>query len=200
MEKERIELLSYIYRSLSNGIRSAKANAPREWLAQKGLSVEVTGACFNSGQIHHRKEQSFKDSLEQIGFIKRSDVPTNAGQIPYTVFGIYSVIFPLRDEDSRVVNFYAASLKKEKTEYMNQEGIYPSYPHAMTERLFITEDILDAATLLEAKVLDNREAVIALHDGKLMPQHSGAISSLKVLKEIILITKKEEHERQRKTA
>jgi hypothetical protein len=200
MEKERIELLSYVYRSLSNGIRSAKANAPREWLAEKGLSVEVTGACFNSGQIHHRKEQSFKDSLEQVGFIKRSAVPTNAGQIPYTVFGIYSIIFPLRDEDSKIVNFYAASVKKEKTEYMNEDGIYPSYPHAMTETLFITEDILDAATLLEAKVLDNREAVIALHDGKLMSQHSDAISSLKVLKEIVLIIKKEGHERLRQTA
>ncbi|HXA02804.1 MAG TPA: hypothetical protein VNW99_12495 [Cytophagaceae bacterium] len=189
-DKEKIELLAFVHRSLSNGIRSAKSTAPREWLAKNGLSFEVTGACFNSGQIHHRKEQSFKDALEESGFLKKSNAPTNAGQIPYTVFGNYSVIFPLRNNHNDVVNFYASSIEKEKTAYMNEEGIYPGYPDELIKKLFITENILDAATMLESKVMDNREAVIALCNGKLLRQHEEAISKIKELNEVIIIRKK----------
>lgn len=185
----RTEILLYIHRSLTFGIRSAKA--PREWLEKKGLTVEATGACFNSGQLHHRKVQNFKDKLEQVGFLKRINVPTNAGQIPYTSFGTRSVIFPLRNDKNEVVNFYACALEKDKTNYMNEEGIYPMYPNEAIDTLFVTGNILDAAILLESKITDESKAVIALFDEQLLNQHREILLNLKSLKEIIIVTKNE---------
>ncbi|HWY98613.1 MAG TPA: hypothetical protein VNY36_05985 [Bacteroidia bacterium] len=185
--EKRTEIMERILKSLNNGIRSPKSKKPREWLKSRALSIEATYAAFNSGQIHHHKPQSFKDELASTGFLTRSDVGTNMGQVPYTVFGLYSMIFPLRDGIGRVVNFYAIGVETNKTSYLNNEGIYPSYPHPLTKKLYITETLLDAATLLESKILDNRDAVIALHDKEMLPQHKEAIASLQQLEEIILI-------------
>jgi len=184
---KRTEIMERILKSLNNGIRSPKSKKPREWLKSRALSIEATYAAFNSGQIHHHKPQSFKDELASTGFLVRSDVGTNMGQVPYTVFGIYSIIFPLRDERGRVVNFYAIGVETNNASYMNNEGIYPSYPHPLTKKLYITESVIDAASLLESKILDNRDAVIALHDKEMLPQHKQAIASLQHLEEIILI-------------
>ncbi len=184
---QKAATLEMIYRSLSNGIRSAKSETPRKWLAQYKLSIEATGACFNSGQIHHRKSDAFKRELERVGFMIESKVGTNNGQIPFTVFGIFSVMFPLRDEKNQVTNFYAVKLRSEKKSYMNYSGIYPQYPHEMTRKLYIVPSVIDAATLLESKVLDNREAVMALFDGQFLDQHYEAIKRLKHLEQIVLI-------------
>ena len=195
----RLEIFSGIHKYLTNGIRYFKSNVPRNWLKEKGLSVENTFAVFNSGQIHHHKAQSYKDELHSIGFLTPSHVGTNAGQNPYSVFGLYSIIFPLKDDRDRIVNFYALGIDRvkrkkklnsstgEQGNYLNQEGIYPAYPQPLTKKLFITETIFDAATLLESKILDNREAVIALHEGELLPQHKQAIENLNYLEGIVFI-------------
>ncbi len=185
--ESQLEIMAKLHKSLSNGIRSGKANAPRDWMEAHKLDIVLTGACFNSGQIHHRKEQSFKDELASIGFLTQSDVPTNNGQIPYTVFGIHSIVFPLKNQDHQVVNLYAVSIKNGKTDYLNQEGIYPSYPGENTKKLYIVPDVIDAATLLSTNIPDNKEAVMALHNGELLPQHEEAIRQLSQLQEIIWI-------------
>lgn len=184
------QVLGWIHKSLSNGIRSGKADKPREWLKKRGLSIELTGACFNSGQLHHRKPQGFKDALEHVGFMMRSEVPTNNGQIPYTIFGHYSIIFPLYNKEGDVVNFYCLPIRRGAQKYMNEEGIYPRYPSPLTRKLYITSTILDAAAILESESLDNREAVIALHDGEVMPQHMELVESLSHLEEIVFVKTK----------
>lgn len=182
------EWMLFMYRYFLNGIKTPKSTAPREWLNRKGLSFELSGAGFNSGQIHHRREQSFKEALANIGFMTRSDAPVNCETVPYTVFGIFSVMFPLRNKAGEIVNFYAIRIKSDNCAYMNEAGgLYPAYPHEQTKKLFVVNSILDAATMLEARVLDNREAVMALHDGKCMPEHEEAIASLKELREIIYL-------------
>lgn len=180
--------MEFIHRYLSNGIRSGRAKAPREWLAKKGLSIEATGAGFNSGQIHHRADQAFKAGLAEVGFMQKSDVGVNCETTPYTVFGIFSIMFPLKNLNNEVVNFYSVRIKSGNTAYMNQEpGLYPGYPSPLTKRLFVVNTVMDAATILESRVLDNKEAVIALHDGKVMPEHEKAIKNLPALMEVIYI-------------
>lgn len=187
----KTERLEFIYRSLSNGIRAGKAKAPREWLAKKGLSIDATGACFNSGQIHHRKDQAFKVALAEVGFMTKSDVGANCDSTAYTVFGIFSIMFPLRNIKNEVVNFYSVRIRSGNTAYMNKEaGLYPAYPHEMTKKLFVVNSVLEAAVILESRVLDNREAIIALHDGKLMPEHKEAIMRLTKLEEVIYFDSK----------
>jgi hypothetical protein len=184
----RTEWMAFVYRYCSSGIRIVKSTTPREWLEKRGLSIELTGAVFNSGQIHHRREQAFKDALAQTGFMKRADVPVNGDVIPYTVFGVFSVMFPLRNQKGEVINFYAVRIKSDYTEYMDEEpGMYPAYPHELTRKLFVVNNILEAATMLQARVLENKEAVIALRDGKFLPEHEEAIQNLKHLKEIVFV-------------
>ena len=184
-----LEIISRIHKSLSNGIRSGKAKIPRQWLQERGLTIEGSMAVFNSGQIHHHKPQAYKDELESVGFLVASNVGTNAGQKPYKVFGFYSMIFPLKDEQGRVVSFYAIGIKNNEKAFFNKEGIYPAFPPPLTKKLYVTENIVDAATLMEASIVDNREAVMALHDGELLPQHETAIKSLKYLEEIVWVGK-----------
>lgn len=189
-EKTKLELLAKVYEYASNGLRIGKSKQARAWLKTKKLSAEQTMACFNSGQLHHRKEKEFKEALERIGFMKKSNVGTNCDSIPYSVFGNFSVMFPLRDKENNIVNFYSIGLRNDKTQHLNHEGLYPSYPHELTKKLFITDTIIDAATLIESKAMDNREAVLALYDGVFLHQHITVIQSLKHLTEVIHIRSK----------
>jgi len=188
--KTELELLELVYTYATNGLRFGKSQKAREWLRNQKLSVENTMACFNSGQLHHRKEKEFKESLERIGFMKASNVGSNCDSIPYTVFGNFSIMFPLRNEKNEIVNFFSVGLKNDKSAFLNMKGLYPGYPSEQTRRLFVVDTVLDAATILEAKVLDNREAVISLYDGVFLEQHVEIIKSLKHLTEVIQIKRK----------
>jgi argonaute-like protein implicated in RNA metabolism and viral defense len=88
-----------------------------------------------------------------------------------------------------IVNYYAIrfDMKTPQEEYLNEQGIYPAYPHPLTKKLFVVPTVVDAASLLQSKALENREAVMALHNGKLMPQHLEAIKALTELEEIIIL-------------
>ncbi len=189
-DEEYIRIISGLHKSLVNGMRSGKTNIAKRWLQERKLTSEISGACYNSGQIHHRKEQSYKDELESTGFLTECNAPTNNGQIPYTIFGRYSIIFPLRNKDQDVINFYAISLKDNNTSFLNEDGIYPRYPKHLTEKLYVVTSVIEASVLLEARAMNENEAVMSLFDGEFKPQHYGVISELKNLKEIIIIEKK----------
>ncbi len=188
--KTELELLELVYNYASNGLRYGKSQKAKEWLRNKKLTVESTMASFNSGQLHHRKEKEFKEALERIGFMKASNVGSNCDSVPYTVFGNFSIMFPLRNEKNEIVNFFSAGIKNDKTAFLNMKGLYPGYPHEQTRRLFVVDTVLDAATILESKVLDNREAVISLYDGVFLEQHVETIKSLKHITEVIQIKRK----------
>lgn len=107
----------------------------------------------------------------------------------YTVFGRYSVVFPLMNQKNEVVNLFAIrfELASQQAEYFKSEGIYPNYPPPLTKRLYIVPTVLDCASLLQSKILENRDSVMALYNGELLPQHLEAIKTLHELEEIIII-------------
>ena len=136
--KDRKDIFRTLHASFSNGIRAAKSKEAQQWLKDKGLSVDLTGACFSSGQTHHRREQTFIDELLSVGFLVPSNAAVRSPELKaYTSFGKEAIVFALRNELNDVVNFYAIriSTKDQRAEYLNAEGIYPSYPHQLTERL-----------------------------------------------------------------
>ena len=191
MINNRIEIFKTIHTSMSNGIRAGKSKEARKWMEQKGLSIDLTHACFNSGQMHHRREESFIEALKSVGFLKENGINgKKEGNPPeYTSFGKEAIVFPLRNENNEVVNFHAIriNMEKETTEYLNYKGLYPCYPSPQTTKLYITNTILEAATLIESRVMDNRDAVISLHNGVIEEVHYLAIKELKQLETIILI-------------
>lgn len=182
--------LNELFQSFETGIRSGKADKPREYLNSIGLDYNHLRIGFNSGQFHHRETQEVKDEYERMGLLTKSTAAVRQqDMVAYTVFGKYGIIFPLMDSNNHIVNYYAIrfNLSSPKEDYLNDKGIYPHYPPENTKRLFITPTVMDAASLLQSRVLDQREAVVALHDGELLPQHSKAIVSLNQLEEILLI-------------
>lgn len=185
-----MENLETLFRSFETGIRSAKATKPKEYLKSIGLDYNELRIGFNSGQFHHRESQEYKDKYKALGMLTKSEVPVNKdGLNAYTVFGRYGVIFPLVNRLNEIVNYFAIrfEMKTPTEEYLNQEGIYPAFPHPLTRKLFVVPTVVDAASLLQSKALENREAVIALHNGELLPQHLEAIKTLTELEELIIL-------------
>lgn len=185
-----MENLETLFHSFETGIRSAKATKPKEYLKSIGLDYNELRIGFNSGQFHHRESQEYKDRFETLGLLTKSAAPVNKeGLIAYTVFGKYGIVFPMVNRQNEIVNYFAIrfDMKTPQEEYLNQEGIYPAFPHPLTKRLFVVSTVLDAASLLQSKALENREAVIALHNGELLPQHLEAIKALTELEELIIL-------------
>jgi hypothetical protein len=182
--------LNDIYTSFETGIRSAKAVDPKLYLKSIGLDYTELRIGFNSGQFHHREEQKIKDHYESLGLLTKSDAGVKQeGLTAYTVFGRYGIVFPLFNQQNQVVNFFAIRFKMvtPQEDYLNESGLYPCYPNPNTKTLYIVPTILDAASLLQSKALENKESVLALHEGKLLPQHREAISQLEHLERIIII-------------
>jgi hypothetical protein len=189
-DAEYIRILGRLHKSLETGMRSGNTDIAKKWLQERKLTSEITGACYNSGQIHHRKDQSFKEELARTGILKRKNVAPVKGRIPYIIFGRLSIIFPLRNKDQEVINFFAVGVEKNKTAFLNNDGIYPKYPGYYTEKLYILPSVLETATFLQAGVMKGNSAVMSLFDGKFKPQHYEAISALTQLKEITVIENK----------
>lgn len=183
----REELIEKLYTVMSSAIRNSKAVMAKEWLKERGLTTKATGAGYNSRSIHLNNFYDYKEELEAIGFLSRAKVVSCTAEKTYRPFAPNSIIFPLRNEKGEVVNFYAVLLKKEQSLYWNEEGIYPAFPEEDTKRLYVVDDIIEAATLLETKLLREGEAVIALREGKIIKQHRQAIDRLKKLQDIIVI-------------
>ena len=168
-EASKEELLEKLFRSFQTGLNYKRAITPRDYLEAKGLNFNELQIGFNSGQFHHRKDEAFRKPYVEIGILERSNALVNSPEkIPYKIFGNYSIVFPLKDEAGDIVNLYAIRIKKKKgdTSFLNEEGIYPSYPSPTTKRLFIAPTILETASLLQSKALENRDAVISLYDGE----------------------------------
>ncbi|RZJ36580.1 MAG: hypothetical protein EOO51_00225 [Flavobacterium sp.] len=182
--------LDQLFQSFETGIRSVKAAKPKEYLKSIGLDYNELRIGFNSGQFHHGKPQQVKDHFEALGVLKKSDMGVrDTSMTAYTVFGRYGIVFPLFDSENKVVNLYAQrfDMATPIAEYLNKKGLYPSYPTLNTKRLYIAPTLMDAASLLQSKALDHREAVLALHDGEFLNQHKQAVESLKELEQIIIL-------------
>jgi hypothetical protein len=119
--------------------------------------------------------------LESAGLI------TRVGNKGYIAFGARNIAFPLRNENDSIVNFCSVNVTTDETTYLNREGVYPHCPSLATTTLFITNNIIEAATILQSKLLKEGQSVLALHEGSLLIQHEEAIKRLKQLREVVLI-------------
>lgn len=185
-----METLDTLFKSFEMGLRMPKAVKPKNYLKSLGLDYTDLRIGFISGQFHHNKSQEVKEQFEALGIIQKSDAGVNKEELTaYTVFGRYSVVFPLMNQINEVVNLFAIrfELATPIEEYFNSEGIYPAYPPPLTKRLYLVSTVLDCASLMQSKALENRESVMALHNGEILPQHLEAIKSLHELEEIIII-------------
>lgn len=183
--------LEELFNSFRNGIFAAKSEKPRQFLDEIGLNHQYLEVGFNSGQFHHRKSDEFKAPFIELGMLIPSDAPVREPNMKgYSSFGDYGLIFPLKDKDGNIVNFYAHRIKLNppRGEYLNDNGVYPSYPSSRTKRLFVTENVVDGATLMQSGAMENRDGVLALFDGKFSDEVVEAITEIEELEQIIFIS------------
>jgi DNA primase len=109
----------------------------------------------------------------------------------YSAFAKDSLVFPLKNQDRKIVGLYFRSLDEKavsKHYYLkDRQGLYPNYPRPETTKLILTEAIIDAATLLQISGITGEYEILACYGTNgLTEEHQQSIKSLESLMEIIL--------------
>lgn len=168
-ENTKIELLSKLFKSFQNGLSSVKAETPRKYIESLGLDVAKSGLGFNSGQFHHRTSKDFKEKYTSIGVLTHNPkiAVNKKGLTPYTVFGAYSIVYPLRNEWGEIVNLFADRFKLANPirTYLNDKGVFPSYPNKEARELFVCDDPPETLSLIQSGILQDHQFCISMHDG-----------------------------------
>ncbi len=196
--KPNTELLTKLFKSFQNGLKSGKANKPKEYLQQRLLNAELLELGYNSGQFHHRGKLSEEDRKACIDaglLIEYKGYTPNGNEKVYTAFAKDCIIFPLRNKQNEIVSIYGRSLsdkKGTKHYYLkSRSGLYPCYPSCPgmgsgAPRLILTEAIIDAATLLQLPKIKKQYQVLSLYGTNgLTEEHKQALSETNNLQEII---------------
>ena len=114
----------------------------------------------------------------------------------------HCVIYPLKDKKGRIVGLYGRSVVNDQEKpggtlpsavppgkhyyTKDRQGLYPGCPNPNTEKLILTESIIDAATLLQVAEIHNHYQILACYGTNgLSEEHQQAIGELTGLNEII---------------
>jgi DNA-binding MarR family transcriptional regulator len=153
------------------------------------LQIEVG---YNSGQFHHgtRKDEKLIADCLQAGILLPYSRKSRTGEPAYQPFAKYCLAFALRNRAGQVTGLYFRStVNNEDAKHFylkDSEGLYPCYPKAETERLIITEAIIDAASLLQIPSIATQYGILSAYGtNRLKEEHINAIKELKQLQEII---------------
>lgn len=162
-----------------------KSTAAREYLQGRGIVSSQVEAGYNGGGIYENKPEGFIRAARVCGLL----LPGKGKKDE--IFARGCVLFALRNRSGQVVSFYGRSMAehgKGRHFYQRQrQGLYPEYPESTTERLILTESVIDAASLLGTSYLLKGTAVLALYGTNgFSEEHREAIGSLTELREIVL--------------
>jgi DNA primase len=96
----------------------------------------------------------------------------------------------LRNPNHEITGLYFRSTLPNKDQrhfYLrDRSGLYPNYPKPETQKLILTESIIDAASLLQQEEITTKYEILSLYGTNgLTEEHQTAIRKLKHLTEII---------------
>ena len=205
-ELSRIAVLSKTFNYFTG---AAKSHSPqtKAYLQSRNLDITKLEIGYNSGQFHHRQSMELVNSYAKYNLLLPEKSVSNEGK-GFTPWAKHCIIFALRDKQGRVVSLYGRSIVNDNKGinsdtlslsgsspsarhfYLkDRSGLYPHYPKPETEKLILTEAIIDAATLIqitnEEQRITNYEVLACYGTNGLTEEHKAAIQELKQLKEII---------------
>ncbi len=187
---QKTTFLDKIFTSFKKGL--VNSTPAREYCKQRNLDYSKIEIGFNSGQFHHgeRKSEELINNCLAVGLLLDNGLKSNNGEIAYNVFGKYSLVFPLKNQENEIVSFYFRSiLDKENSKHFylkNRSGLYPNYPNSKTKKLILTESIIDAASLLQIDEINKNYSILACYGTNgLNEEIQKAILELAELEEII---------------
>jgi DNA primase len=187
---QKINFLEIMFKSFRKGLMNSQP--AKDYCKKRNLDHTKLEISFNSGQFHHgerRTEELIENSLA-VGLLLDNGLKTATGEIAYSIFGKYSLVFALKNKENEIVSFYFRSVldeQKAKHFYLkNRSGLYPNYPKPETKKLILTESIIDCASLLQIdEVVKNYSVLACYGTNGLNEEIQKAINELVNLEEII---------------
>ena len=184
----RIAVLTKYLQSCKSSMERSKP--AQEYCRKRNLNPNKLNIGFNGTRLLDSWNDKLKVSAAGTGLITK----TANG---YSQQFRNCITFELQNRQGQPVSIYGRHIEEtsqRKHVYLpgKHEGLYPCYPNPMTERLILTESIIDAATLRQAQgglrtgVLSGVEVLACYGTNGFTEEHREAIKELKNLKEIIL--------------
>lgn len=174
---------------LTKYLQSCKASMERskpaqEYCSKRNLNYSKLNIGFNGSRLLDSWNDRLRESAINIGLI--SKIATG-----YSQRFKNCITFELQNKQGQPVGIYGRNIEESEKKHVylpgKHEGLYPNYPNPATERLILTESIIDAATLLQITAIRKRYSVLACYGTNgFTDEHREAIKELKNLKEIIL--------------
>jgi energy-coupling factor transporter ATP-binding protein EcfA2 len=98
----------------------------------------------------------------------------------------------MKDKTNRITGLYFRSTVNDSDQkhfYLkDSRGLYPHYPNPQTEKLIITESIIDAASLLQIREITEEYSILAAYGtNRLTEEIKAGIGELKTLSEIVFV-------------
>ncbi len=147
--------LNNMFTYFKNAVHNSKP--AQEYIGTRTLDFSKQEIGYNAGQFHHgtRKDETLIGQCLQYGLLIDAGLTSKTGDKAYKVFGKSCIVFALRNKRNKVTGLYFRSITNNDTArhyYLkDREGLYPGYPKAETQKLIITEAVIDAATLLKVQ-------------------------------------------------
>jgi DNA primase/energy-coupling factor transporter ATP-binding protein EcfA2 len=186
----RTAVLTKMFTYFKNAVYNSKP--AQEYLRSRALDPSTLEIGYNTGQFHHgtRRDELLIKSCLDVGLLSRHDRPGRTGADAYRPFAKYGLVFALRSQANQVAGLYFRSTVNDSDQrhfYLkDRQGLYPRYPAPDTQKLILTESVIDAATLLQLPAITGSYSVLALYGTNgLTEEHEQAIRELSQLEEII---------------
>jgi DNA primase len=132
-------------------------------------------------RYHRAWNTALKASALEIGLLTEQENKTLSPVLRNCL------VFPIRNKSGQIVNLYGRSITGKNHYYLKgrHQGLYPCYPKAETQRLILTESIIDAATIAQY-ISDESYGILACYGTNgFTAEHEEVIKDLKNLREVI---------------
>jgi DNA primase len=176
-------LAKYLEGSRKSITRSERA---RKYATERGLDFEILKIGFSNEKVPPTWNNNYKASAESVGLISKS-------RDGYANRFKNCLVFTLQNAQGHPMGIYGRSISEDprtgKHYYLPgpHQGLYPKYPDAETNKLILTEAVIDAATLHQHTTITTEYTVLACYGTNgFTPEHEQAIKALQHLEEVIL--------------
>jgi DNA primase len=195
----RSEILQNMFQYFKNAVHNSKP--AQDYIRQRGLDATKIEIGYNTAQFHHgaRRDEVLINNCVSVGLLSPWGVNSrNPNEQAYKPFAKYCICFALRDRGNHITGLYFRNVEIPSLEkklpannprhfYLKEStGLYPCYPASNTEKLLITESVIDTASLLQIEALVKNYSLLACYGtNRLNDEMKTAILDLTELKEII---------------
>ena len=159
--------LEKMFSYFKNAVHNSKP--AQEYIGSRKLDFTKLSIGYNAGQFHHgtRKDETLIGQCLQYGLLIDAGLTSKTGDKAYKVFGKSCIVFALKNQKNQITGLYFRStINNDNARHFylkDRSGLYPGYPKSETKKLILTESIIDAATLLQIKVLTENHSIITTY-------------------------------------